>query len=49
MIIVVDQGFKTSGLKREEVFITTKICLSNYGENMTYDSFLVKKIRYELC
>ena len=36
----VGQGFKASGLKREEVFITTKIWLNNFGEKKTYDSFM---------
>ncbi len=36
----VGQGMKESGLKREEVFVTTKIWLSNFGEQKTYDSFM---------
>ena len=36
----VGQGVKESGLKREEVFVTTKIWLSNFGEQKTYDSFM---------
>ena len=36
----VGQAIKESGLKREEVFITTKIWISNFGEQKTYDSFI---------
>ena len=36
----VGQAVKESGLKREEVFITTKIWISNFGEQKTYDSFM---------
>ena len=36
----VGQAIKESGLKREEVFITTKIWISNFGEQKTYDSFM---------
>ena len=36
----VGQAIKESGLKREEVFITTKIWLSNFGEQKAYDSFI---------
>ena len=36
----VGQAVKESGLKREEVFITTKIWISNFGEQKTYDSFI---------
>lgn len=36
----VGQGVKESGVKREEIFVTTKIWLSNFGEKKTYDSFM---------
>jgi diketogulonate reductase-like aldo/keto reductase len=47
----VGQGFKASGLKREEVFITTKIWISNFGEkkNIRFFYGIFKKIRYGLC
>ena len=45
----VGQAFKESGLKREEVFITTKIWISNFGEQKAYDSFMesLKKLDME--
>ena len=36
----VGQAVKESGIKREEIFVTTKIWISNYGEKKTYDSFM---------
>ena len=36
----VGQAIKECGLKREEIFVTTKIWISNYGEQKTYDSFI---------
>ena len=36
----VGQAIKESGIKREEIFVTTKIWISNFGEQKTYDSFM---------
>lgn len=36
----VGEAIKESGLKREEIFLTTKIWISNYGDGKTYDSFM---------
>ncbi len=36
----VGQAVKECGLKREEIFVTTKIWISNFGEQKTYDSFM---------
>lgn len=36
----VGEAIKESGLSRKEVFLTTKIWISNYGDGKTYDSFM---------
>lgn len=35
----VGAAFRKSGLKREDVFLTTKIWVSNFGDEKTYDSY----------
>lgn len=43
----VGEAILESGLKREEIFLTTKIWVSNFGDNSTYDSFMIslKKLK----
>lgn len=43
----VGEAIKESGVKREDIFLTTKIWISNYGEGKTYDSFIksLKKLQ----
>lgn len=36
----VGEAIKESGLRREDIFLTTKIWISNYGDGKTYDSFM---------
>lgn len=36
----VGEAIKESGIDRKEIFLTTKIWISNFGDNKTYDSFI---------
>lgn len=36
----VGEAIKESGIDRKEIFLTTKIWISNFGNNKTYDSFI---------
>ncbi len=36
----VGDALKESGIKREDIFLTTKVWIDNYGEGRTYDSVL---------
>lgn len=36
----VGDAIKESGIDRKEIFLTTKIWISNFGDNKTYDSFI---------
>lgn len=36
----VGEAIKESGIDRKEIFLTTKIWVSNFGDNKTYDSFI---------
>lgn len=36
----VGEAIKESSLRREDIFLTTKIWISNYGDGKTYDSFM---------
>lgn len=43
----VGEAIKESGVPREEIFLTTKIWISNFGDGKTYDSFMksLKKLQ----
>ena len=36
----VGEAIKESGIDRKDIFLTTKIWISNFGDNKTYDSFI---------